>query len=141
MFFCPRNLWSHVGTFERSSLLLFSVTNFWRLSKAKISIYRAFSVSLPTEHRDQVSLCSFTPHEVSVLAELVLGHQCCSLTDIPIILAWRIFCKSVRNFTTRGTEFEAFRVVTSHRTKFKIVKTIVVYSKCPNIHTLKSRIN
>ncbi|KAG5330534.1 RRT15 protein, partial [Acromyrmex charruanus] len=35
-----------------------------------------------TEHRDQVSFCSFALREVSVLAELALGHLRYSLTDV-----------------------------------------------------------
>ena len=36
-----------------------------------------------TEHRDLPSFCPFALREVSVLAELALGHLRYSLTDIP----------------------------------------------------------
>lgn len=36
-----------------------------------------------TEHRDQASICPFALREVSVLAELALGHLRYSLTDVP----------------------------------------------------------
>ena len=36
-----------------------------------------------TEHRDQASICPFALREVSVLAELTLGHLRYSLTDVP----------------------------------------------------------
>ncbi|XP_014614209.1 PREDICTED: putative uncharacterized protein ART2 [Polistes canadensis] len=41
----------------------------------------AFAVSMRTEHRDQAS--SFALREVSVLAELALGHLRYFLTDVP----------------------------------------------------------
>ncbi|KAL6252265.1 hypothetical protein P5V15_015236 [Pogonomyrmex californicus] len=47
------------------------------------SIGRAFAVSMRTEHRDQASFCPFALREVSVLAELALGHLRYSLTDVP----------------------------------------------------------
>jgi hypothetical protein len=36
-----------------------------------------------TEHRDQASFCPFALREVSVLAELALGHLRYSVTDVP----------------------------------------------------------
>lgn len=36
-----------------------------------------------TEHRDQASFCPFALREVSVLAELALGHLRYYLTDVP----------------------------------------------------------
>ncbi|KDQ99001.1 hypothetical protein L798_05608, partial [Zootermopsis nevadensis] len=47
------------------------------------SIGRAFAVPMRTEHRDQASFCPFAPREVSVLAELALGHLRYPLTDVP----------------------------------------------------------
>ncbi|CAK1600489.1 unnamed protein product [Parnassius mnemosyne] len=49
----------------------------------KGSIGRAFAVPMRTEHLDQASFCPFAPREVSVLAELALGHLRYSLTDVP----------------------------------------------------------
>ena len=61
----------------------FSDTSCWKLSKPKGSIGRAFAVPMRTEHRDQASFCPFAPREVSVLAELALGHLRYPLTDVP----------------------------------------------------------
>ena len=58
----------------------FSDTYCW-LFKPKGSIDRAFCMH--TEHRDQASFCPFTLREVSILAELALGHLRYSLTDVP----------------------------------------------------------
>jgi hypothetical protein len=44
---------------------------------------RAFAVPMRTEHRDQASICPFALREVSVLAELALGHLRYFLTDVP----------------------------------------------------------
>ncbi|KAF6197426.1 hypothetical protein GE061_020209 [Apolygus lucorum] len=44
---------------------------------------RAFAVPMRTEHRDQASICPFALREVSVLAELTLGHLRYYLTDVP----------------------------------------------------------
>ncbi|XP_033228806.1 putative uncharacterized protein ART2 [Belonocnema kinseyi] len=40
-------------------------------------------VSMHTEHQDEASFCPFALREVSVLAELSLGHLRYSLTDVP----------------------------------------------------------
>jgi hypothetical protein len=61
----------------------FSDTSCWKLSKPKGSIGRAFAVPMRTEHRDQASICPFALREVSVLAELALGHLRYCLTDVP----------------------------------------------------------
>ncbi len=61
----------------------FSDTSCLKLFKPKGSIGRAFAVSMRTEHRDQASFCPFALREVSVLAELALGHLRYSLTDVP----------------------------------------------------------
>ncbi|EEB15162.1 conserved hypothetical protein [Pediculus humanus corporis] len=47
------------------------------------SIGPAFAVPTRTERRDQASFCPFAPREVSVHAELALGHLRYSLTDVP----------------------------------------------------------
>ena len=44
---------------------------------------RAFTVRIRTGNPDQASFCPFAPREVSVLAELALGHLRYSLTDVP----------------------------------------------------------
>ncbi|KAJ8893567.1 hypothetical protein PR048_006167 [Dryococelus australis] len=49
----------------------------------KRSIDSAFAVPTDTECRDQDSFCRFAPREVSVLAELAVGHLRNHLTDVP----------------------------------------------------------
>lgn len=61
----------------------FSDTSCRKLFEPKGSIGRAFAVPVRTEHRDQASICPFALREVSVLAELALGHLRYSLTDVP----------------------------------------------------------
>ena len=61
----------------------FSVTSSSKLASAEGSIGRAFAVRIHTENPDQASFCPFAPREVSVLAELALGHLRYSLTDVP----------------------------------------------------------
>ena len=53
------------------------------LNKAKGSIGPAFAVRIRTENQDQDSICPFALREVSVLAELALGHLRYLLTDVP----------------------------------------------------------
>ncbi|KAG8155849.1 hypothetical protein JTE90_008342 [Oedothorax gibbosus] len=43
----------------------------------------AFAVRIHTENQDQASFCPFALREVSVLAELALGHLRYHLTDVP----------------------------------------------------------
>lgn len=50
---------------------------------SKGSIGHAFAVRIRTENRNQASFCPFTLREVSVLAELALGHLRYRLTDVP----------------------------------------------------------
>ncbi|GIY73183.1 uncharacterized protein CDAR_106901 [Caerostris darwini] len=61
----------------------FSDTSCIKLVKSKGSIGPAFAVRIRTENQDQASFCPFTPREVSVLAELALGHLRYLLTDVP----------------------------------------------------------
>ena len=62
----------------------FSDTSCLKLVKrSKGSIDRAFAARIRTENQDQASFCSFTLREVSVLAELALGHLHYHLTDVP----------------------------------------------------------
>jgi hypothetical protein len=53
------------------------------LNKTKGSIGHAFAVRIRTENQDQASICPFALREVSVLAELALGHLRYLLTDVP----------------------------------------------------------
>ena len=61
----------------------FSDTSCLKLVKSKGSIGHAFTVCIRTENQNQVSFCPFALREVSVLAELTLGHLRYRLTDVP----------------------------------------------------------
>ena len=61
----------------------FSDTSCLKPSKSKGSIGHAFAVSIRTENQNQASFCPFALREVSVLAELALGHLRYRLTDVP----------------------------------------------------------
>ena len=61
----------------------FSDTSCLKLVKSKGSIGQAFTVRIRTENQNQASFCPFTLREVSVLAELALGHLRFLLTDVP----------------------------------------------------------
>lgn len=61
----------------------FSDTSCLKLLKPKGSRGPAFAVSNRTEIQDQASICPFALREVSVLAELALGHLRYRLTDVP----------------------------------------------------------
>ena len=61
----------------------FSDTSRLKLLKTKGSIGPAFAVRIRTENQDQASFCPFALREVSVLAELALGHLRYLLTDVP----------------------------------------------------------
>jgi len=54
--------------------------------RAKGSIGHAFTVRIRTENQNQVSFCPFAPREVSVLAELTLGHLRYLLTGFWFVL-------------------------------------------------------
>ncbi len=53
------------------------------LQKTKGSIGHSFKVCIRTENQNQRSFYPFVLHEVSVLIELLLGHLCYRLTDVP----------------------------------------------------------
>lgn len=61
----------------------FSDTSCLKLLKSKGSRGPAFAVCNRTENQDQASICPFALREVSVLAELALGHLRYHLTDVP----------------------------------------------------------
>ncbi|KAG8184449.1 hypothetical protein JTE90_002298 [Oedothorax gibbosus] len=58
-----------------------SYTSCIKLVKSKGLIGPAFAVRIHTENQDQASFCPFALREVSVLAELALGHLHYLLTD------------------------------------------------------------
>ena len=61
----------------------FSDTSCLKRLKSKGSISHAFTVGIRTENHNQASFCPFALREVSVLAELALGHLRYRLTDVP----------------------------------------------------------
>src|SRR6202166_2441972 len=61
----------------------FSDTSSLKPLKAKGSIGHAFTVCIHTENQNQRSFYPFVLHEISVLIELLLGHLCYLLTDVP----------------------------------------------------------
>src|SRR5690349_22402346 len=61
----------------------FSDTSSLKFLKTKGSIGHAFTVCIHTENQNQRSFYPFGLHEISVLIELLLGHLCYRLTDVP----------------------------------------------------------
>ena len=61
----------------------FSDTSSVKVRQTKGSLGHAFTVYIRTENLNQTSFYPFVPHEISVLIELVLGHLCYYLTDVP----------------------------------------------------------
>ena len=61
----------------------FSDTSSLKFKKTKGSIGHAFTVCIHTENQNQRSFYPFVLHEISVLIELLLGHLCYCLTDVP----------------------------------------------------------
>ena len=61
----------------------YSDTSCLKPLKSKGSIGHAFTVCIRTENQNQVSFCPFAPSEVSVPAELTLGHLRYLLSDVP----------------------------------------------------------
>jgi len=61
----------------------FSDTSSLRFLKTKGSIGHAFAVCIRTENQNQMSFYPFVLHQISVLIELILGHLCYRLTDVP----------------------------------------------------------
>ena len=61
----------------------FSDTSSVELRQTKGSLGHAFAVRISTENPNQSSFYPYAPHEISVLIELLLGHLCYHLTDVP----------------------------------------------------------
>jgi len=61
----------------------FSDTSCLKLPSSKGLIGHDFAVCIHTENRNKASFSPFALHEVSVIAELALGHLHYSLTDVP----------------------------------------------------------
>ena len=61
----------------------FSDTSSFIFRKTKGSLGHAFTACIHTENISQISICPYAPREISVLTELILGHLCYYLTDVP----------------------------------------------------------
>ena len=61
----------------------FSDTSSFTTRRTKGSIGHAFAVRILTGDPHQISFYPYTPPEVSVLGELIVGHPRCLLTDVP----------------------------------------------------------
>jgi len=61
----------------------FSVTSDFKFQKIKGSIGHAFTICIHTENQNKISFYPFVLHEISVLIELIIGHLCYLLTDVP----------------------------------------------------------
>lgn len=61
----------------------FSDTSSLKHQISKGSIGHIFVVCIHTEKQNQMSFYPFVLHKISVLIELILGHLCYSLTDVP----------------------------------------------------------
>ena len=63
------------GNFSDTSSVMYPPT--------KGSIGHAFTVRILTENSNQMSFCPFALRKVSVLTELILGHLCYLVADVP----------------------------------------------------------
>ena len=61
----------------------FSDTSSVNIRLTKGSLGHAFTAGIHTENTSQISICPYAPREISVLTELILGHLCYYLTDVP----------------------------------------------------------
>ena len=61
----------------------FSDTSSFIFRKTKGSLGHAFTACLHTEKTSQISFSPYRLRKISVLAELILGHLCYYLTDVP----------------------------------------------------------
>ncbi|PHT24580.1 Regulator of rDNA transcription protein 15 [Capsicum baccatum] len=61
----------------------FSDTSSFEFRRSKESLGHAFTVRIRTGNQNQKRFCPSVPHEISVLVELILGHLCYLLTDVP----------------------------------------------------------
>ncbi|KAL8463288.1 hypothetical protein ACS0TY_034075 [Phlomoides rotata] len=61
----------------------FSDTSSFKLRRSKRSLGYAFMVRIRTGNQNQTSFYPSILHEISILIELILGHLCYLLTDVP----------------------------------------------------------
>lgn len=109
--FCPFPFRASLQTLGRHEPVNPVVTFLTPLSRTKLSARKGsmghiFAVRVCTENRDRVSFCHFALHEVSILADLTLGHLHYNLTDVlpqsnsppSISHSWAIIKKKVVNY-------------------------------------------
>jgi hypothetical protein len=77
------NAWLPQASYPCGNFSDTSSDTFHQQNTAKGSIGHAFTVCIRTENQNQMSFSPFGLHEISVLIELILGHLCCLLTDVP----------------------------------------------------------
>ncbi|KAE8723918.1 hypothetical protein F3Y22_tig00011277pilonHSYRG00009 [Hibiscus syriacus] len=77
---CCMNAWLPQASYPCSN---FSDTSSFKFRRSKGSIGHAFTVRIRTGNHNQTSFYPFVPHEISILVELILGHLCYLLTDMP----------------------------------------------------------
>ncbi|PHT26235.1 Regulator of rDNA transcription protein 15 [Capsicum baccatum] len=61
----------------------FSDTSSFQFRRSKGSLGHAFTIRIRTGNQNQKSFYPSVPHEISVVVELILGHLCYLLTDVP----------------------------------------------------------
>jgi len=74
------NAWIPQASYPYGNL---SDTSSVKFQRAKGSLGHAFTVCIRTANQNQISFYPFVLREVSVLSELILGHLCCYVTDVP----------------------------------------------------------
>ena len=74
------NAWPPQASYPCGNL---SVTSSSNVQRSKGSIGLAFALHVCTEKRIQASFSPFSPHEISVLAELTLGHARYCFARVP----------------------------------------------------------
>ena len=61
----------------------FSDTSKLTVRVRKGSLGHAFTAMMVTDHQGQISFYPYALRKISVLTELILGHLCYRLTDVP----------------------------------------------------------
>ena len=74
------NAWPPQASYPYGNFSDTSTRNFY---ERKGSIGHNFLARIRTENQRQTSFSPFGLHEISVLIELILGHLCYLLTDVP----------------------------------------------------------
>ena len=80
LLYTPMNAWLPQASYPCGN---FSDTSSVNIRLTKGSLDHSFEARIHTENTGQTSICSYAPREISVLTELILGHLCYCLTDVP----------------------------------------------------------